>query len=127
MRASRILAVPGFFALVLLASARPVSQSGRGGMHGYVAFEGFSYNDVLEGAMKAKVELRATGEFNHSVYTAETDKRGSYEFPSISLGDFTLKITAPGYTPYQIDIYIPSDFDCRLAVNLRKARAGRGK
>lgn len=107
--------------LVLAVVPSPAVQSGRGLMHGYVAFEDFSYNQVLEGAIKAKVELRGAGKYNKAVYTAETDVRGSYDIPGIGMGEYTLRITAPGHAAYSAEIYIPSDFECRLAVMLKKA------
>ena len=112
-----------FLALLLIPAAAPAPQSGRGLMHGYVAFEDFSYNQVSEGAIKAKVELRGNTQFNHSVYTEETDKTGSFDLPGIAMGEYTLKITAPGHATYQIDLYIPSDFECRLAVMLKKGKS----
>jgi hypothetical protein len=90
-------------------------------MHGYVAFEDISYNEVTQGAIRAKIELRGSTEFNHSLYTAETDRRGGYDISAIGMGEYTLRITAPGHIPYQIQVYIPSDFECRLAVMLKKA------
>jgi hypothetical protein len=89
-------------------------------MHGYVAFEDVSYNEVSTGAIHAMVELRGNTEFNHSVYTAETDRLGSYDIPAIGMGEYTLRITAPGHVAYRINLYIPSDFECRLAVMLKK-------
>jgi hypothetical protein len=96
------------------------AQSGRGLLHGYVAFDDLSYNDVAAGAIRAKIELRGNTKSNHSVYTAETDRHGSYDIPAIGMGEYTLRITAPGHVAYQTDLYIPSDFECRLAVMLKK-------
>jgi hypothetical protein len=120
MLSSRSLGAAGILALALLTGARPHPQSGRGLMHGYVAFDDLSYNQVAEGAIKARIELKGSTEFNHSVYTAETDRHGSYDIPGIGMGEYTLRITAPGHRPYQIELYIPSDFECRLAVMLKK-------
>ena len=108
-------------ALSLLLGALPGTQSGRGLMHGYVAFDDLSYNEVGEGKIHAKIELRGNTQFNHSVYTAQTDNRGAYDIPAIGMGEYTLKISAPGHATYQINLYIPSDFECRLAVMLKKS------
>jgi Tfp pilus assembly protein PilX len=119
LRSLRALAL---LALLGLTGARSASQSGRGLLHGYVAFEDVSYNEVTQGAIRAKVELRGSGEFNSkSVYSAETDRRGAFDLPAIGMGEYVLRITAPGHAPYQIPLYIPSDFECRLAVLLKKA------
>ena len=109
----------------LLFSGPPAMQSGHGAMHGYVAFEDVSYNEVTQGAIHAKVELRGISNYNAAVYTTETDNHGAYDFPSTSLGEFMLTISAPRYATYRIHVYIPSDFQCRLATLLKK-RAGTG-
>jgi len=122
MSSFRALVIPSAIVLLLLASSRPGKQSGRGLMHGYVAFDDYSYNQVTEGAIQAKIELRGKTEFNHGAYTAMTDRHGAYDIPAIGMGEYTLRITAPGHAPYQIDLYIPSDFECRLAIMLKKGR-----
>jgi hypothetical protein len=116
----RLFAVLLSSAILGLPGAPPAVQSGRSLMHGYVAFDDFSYNEVLQGAIHAKVELRGNSENNHGVYSAETDNHGSYDIHAIGMGEYTLKITAPGHATYQIELYIPSDFECRLAIMLKK-------
>lgn len=118
----RLLLASMISALMFRAGPSPAVQSGRGTMHGYVAFDDFSYNEVLEGAIKAKVELRGNTEFNHAVFTVDTDKRGSYDIPAVGMGEYTLTITAPGHVTYHTDLYIPSDFECKLAVMLKKKK-----
>jgi len=103
-----------------LSGGGPAAQSGRGLMHGYVAFDDLSYNEVAQGAIRARIELRGNSANNHGVYSAETDNHGNYDIPAIGMGEYLLRITAPGHTPYQIELYIPSDFECRLAVMLKK-------
>lgn len=107
--------------LSLFLGTPPSPQSGRGLMHGYVAFEDVSYNEVAEGRIHAKIELRGSGEFNHGLYTVQTDNRGAYDIPAVAMGEYTLSITAPGHGAYRINLYIPSDFECRLAVMLKKS------
>lgn len=109
------LALPAGLAAPLAA------QSGRGLMHGYVAFEDVSYNEVTSRALHAKIELRTATPQGGGAYTARTDNHGGYDIPAIGMGEYTLTITAPGYAPYRIRLYIPSDFECRLAVMLQKA------
>jgi hypothetical protein len=97
------------------------AQSGRGLMHGYVAFEDLSYNEVSKGAIHASVELR-TQNGDRDAYTAKTDDHGAYDFASIAMGEYVLRISAPGYATYEAKIYIPSDFECKLAVMLKKEK-----
>jgi hypothetical protein len=112
-------------ALQLMLSSPPAAQSGRGTMHGYVAYDDISYNEMTEGAIHAKIELRGATEHNHEVYTAETDNRGSYDVPAIGAGEYTLTISAPRHVTYRIDVYIPSDFECRLATILKKTTGAK--
>ena|SRR2546421_4234692 len=109
------------FLLTLLAFHNTTfAQSGRGLMHGYVAFEDLSYNEVNKGAVHATVELRTQKGGDRDAYTAKTDEHGAYDFPKIAMGEYVLRISAPGYATYEAKIYIPSDFECKLAVMLKK-------
>lgn len=112
--------------LLSLCCAVASAQSGRGSMHGYVDFEGISYNDMPASKVRARVELRGTGEYNaEQLYKTETDEHGLYNFGSIGLGEFRLTISAPGYATYETTLLIPSDFECRLATALKKTHAKR--
>ncbi len=110
---------------LILRGGHPEHQSGRGLMHGYVEFEGVTWLDLKEKDVHATVELRGSAEGNKDVvYTARTDDHGSYDIRPVSMGEYTLRISFPGYRTYQTDIYIPSDFECRLAVLLKRTRTG---
>ncbi len=109
---------------VALCCTSARAQSGRGLMHGYVDFERVSWNDLPASKVRAKVELRGNGEFNReTVYTAETDGHGSYDIRPVVMGEYVLRISAPGYKTYETALLIPSDFECRLATALKKERA----
>ena len=108
--------------LACLCGALALAQSGRGSMHGYVGFEDLSYLEVAEKKVHASIELRGNTEFNHEVYTAKTDEHGSYDIKSVPMGQYLLKISSPGYRSYQTELYIPSDFNCSLAVMLKKEK-----
>jgi hypothetical protein len=109
--------------LMGLCCALALAQSGRGSMHGYVAFEDLSYLEVAEKKVQATIELRGNTEFNHEVYTAKTNEHGSYDLKSIPMGQYLLKISSTGYRSYQTEIYLPSDFNCSLAVMLKKEKS----
>ena len=104
------------------SGAAELAQSGRGSVHGYVAFEDLSYIEVGEKKVHATIELRGNTEFNQGLYTAKTDEHGSYDLKNIPMGQYVLKISAPGYRAYQTEIYLPSDFNCSLAVMLKKEK-----
>jgi hypothetical protein len=108
--------------LMGICCAAVLAQSGRGSVHGYVAFEDLSYIEVAEKNVHATVELRGNTEFNHELYTAKSDEHGSYDLKSVSMGEYILKISSPGYRAYQTEIYLPSDFTCSLAVMLKKEK-----
>jgi hypothetical protein len=116
---------PKLAAMLILAClcwALALGQSGRGSMHGYIGFEDLSYLEVAEKKVHASIELRGNTEFNHEVYTAKTDEHGSYDIKSVPMGQYLLKISSPGYRSYQTELYIPSDFNCSLAVMLKKEK-----
>ncbi len=114
------LAVTLLVVLIVCALA-PLAQSGRSVMRGYVAFEDLSYNDVAERKVHARIELRRTREDKVPI-TTETNEHGSYDFESVSPGEYVLRITSPGYRAYETEIYLPSDFICNLGVMLKKAK-----
>ena len=114
------------FALAVLVAAllfitASFAQSGRSGMRGYVAFEDLSYNDVAERKVHAKIELRRNAADKDPV-TTQTNEHGSFDFGSVSPGEYVLRISSPGYKIYETEIYLPSDFIGNLAVMLRKTK-----
>jgi len=111
-----------FLTLICFCLVLAEAQSGRGSMHGYVAFEDLSYIEVSEKKVHASIELRGNTEFNQEVFTAKTDEHGSYDLKSIPMGQYVLKISSAGYRTYQTEIYLPSDFTCSLAVMLKKEK-----
>lgn len=115
---SRIAALP----LVLLAAASALyAQSGRGVMRGYVDFEEVSYNDLPASGVVGRVQLRSMASGAHTLLTVQTNEHGLFEIPSVPMGEYTLRISAPGYRTYSIQTYIPSDFVGNLAVRLKRA------
>jgi hypothetical protein len=107
--------------VLLICVVTVLAQSGRSGMRGYVAFEDLSYNDVAERKVHARIELRRTADDKDAIKT-ETDEHGSYDFQSVSPGEYVLRISSPGYRVYQTEIYLPSDFIGNLAVMLKKEK-----
>src|SRR5213082_2638281 len=96
-------------AILLLSAGAILAQSGRSGMHGFVAFEDLSYNEVAERKVHAKIELRRTRDAKDG-FTTETDEHGSFDFQTVSPGEYILRISSPGYKTYETEILLPSDF-----------------
>jgi len=105
---------------VLFSSAATLAQSGRGLMHGYIAFDGVAYNDLAKDNVRAKIELRSITKGDQRVYNAETDEHGAFDLKSVPMGDYLLRISSPGFKTYEIEIYMPSDFNWNLAIKLKK-------
>jgi hypothetical protein len=109
------------FVLLVICATVALTQSGRSGMRGYVAFEDLSYNEVAERKVHARIELRRTAR-DKDVVSTETEEHGSYDFHSVSPGEYVLRISSPGYRVYETEIYLPSDFIGNLAVMLKKEK-----
>ena len=120
MKSKTVVATACVLVLMLFAAIHGLPQSGRGSMHGYVAFEDVSYNELSAGKLHAIVELRSITAANKGGYNTQTNNTGSYDFPQLSLGEYVLRITAPGYKTYQTEIFIPSDFNCSLATMMKR-------
>lgn len=108
-------------AVLLLCAGALLAQSGRSGMHGFVVFADFSYNDVAERKVHAKIELLRTADDKNPV-TVETDEHGRFDFKSVAPGEYILRISSPGYRTYETEIYLPSDFIGNLGVKLKKGK-----
>jgi hypothetical protein len=108
----RLLAI-----LPLLLPALAQAQSGRAALNGWVAFEGVAYVDTQP---VARIELRRIPPDTTVEYTTKTDEHGFFHFSRIGLGEFDLRISAPGYRTYDALVYVPSDFVGNWAVLLRK-------
>jgi hypothetical protein len=112
--------------LLLLAALAGVApaQSGRCVMEGYVVGE-----SVYTGVGGATVELVGDPEsprLRSVKLSAVTDGQGKYSLKQVPHGDYTLRVSAPGYAAYQIKIYMLSDATTQLHVRLRKERPPDG-
>jgi len=93
-------------------------QSGRSWMNGFV----FDKSDT-RGLADATVELigdPASERLRSVKLTTKTDSNGKYAFKDVPYGDYAFRVSAPGFTGYQINLYIASDALTELHVKLRK-------
>jgi hypothetical protein len=102
--------------ILLLFCGEAWAQSGRAVMKGYVAFEDFAYVDKQP---RARVELCASATTRNCASATETDEHGLFEISPAPLGERWLRISAAGFTTYQIRIFLPSDFIGNVAVMLK--------
>ena len=94
------------------------AQSGRSWMNGFI----FADSDT-NGLPGANVEL--TGDQSnarlksvHLSTRAEND--GKYSLKDIPYGDYTFRVSADGYEPYEIKLYVGSDMLTQIHVRLRR-------
>ena len=96
------------------------AQSGRSWMGGFV----FADSDT-RGLPGATVELEGDQE-NERLRTVrlstKTEQDGKYSIKDIPYGDYTFRVTAEGYAPYQIKLYVGSDMLTQIHVRLRKTK-----
>ena len=110
------LAQLGFAITVLTATA--AAQSGRSWMGGFV----FADSDT-NGLAGATVEL--TGDQNNNRLrsvrlSAQTAQNGEYSIKDIPYGEYTFRVSAAGYDPYEIKLYIGSDMLTQIHIKLKK-------
>lgn len=108
--------------VIVLLVAGVTAQSGRSALRGYVGFSDFSYNEVAEHGVRAKIELRRTADDKHPA-TTNTDEHGSFDFKTVAPGEYLLRISSPGYRIYETEVYLPSDFSGNLGVMLKKGKS----
>ena len=112
------LRIAGLVISLLVVSTALSAQSGRSWMKGIVL--GVSDSQGMSGAA---VELFGDPEsprLRAEALSTTTDDRGRYFFKVVPYGDYTFKVSAPGFLPYEIKIYIASDAETQLHVRLRK-------
>src|ERR1700752_2764146 len=95
-----------------------VAQSGRSWMNGFI----FADSDT-NGLAGATIELPGDQENARlkSVHlTTKANDDGSYSIKDIPYGDYTFRVTADGYKPYEIKLYVGSDMLTQIHVRVRK-------
>jgi hypothetical protein len=118
-RSPSLLVRLGQLALIVSILAGAVAaQSGRSWMKGFV----FADSDT-RGLPDATVELvgdQSNARLRSVRLTTKTEQDGKYSINDIPYGDYTLRVSAEGYVPYEIKLYIGSDMLTQIHVRLRK-------
>lgn len=94
------------------------SQSGRSWMNGFV----FADSDT-RGLQGANIELtgdRSNERLRSVRLSTKADQQGKYSINDIPYGEYTFRVSADGYKPYEIVLYIGSDMLTQIHVKLRK-------
>jgi hypothetical protein len=94
------------------------AQSGRGWMDGFIKRERWT-----QPAAGATVELTPLVPLSSAPkLVAKANDRGEYELKDIRYGEYTLRVSAEGCRPYQIELYIMPDAQTKLHVLLKKEK-----
>jgi len=107
--------------LLTAVAATTRAQSGRCMIEGYVVGE--SHYDAIAGATVELIRDEEPSPRRTVKPSGMTDVKGKYSFKGVLYGDYTLRVSAPGYVPYQIKIYMLSDATTQLHVRLRRERS----
>ena len=114
-------------AFVVLAASlwshSAAAQSGRGGMSGFVQFEDVAWIEHKH----AHVSLDIANPREKIHYETDTNDNGRFDISPMMMGEYRLKISAPGYKAYETTLYVPSDFLGNLAVILKPASGKPGR
>jgi Carboxypeptidase regulatory-like domain len=104
--------------LLMILPGAAFAQAGRCTMEGFVVGEHDS-----PGLSGASVELIGEAGLQSIKLTAKAGDTGKYSLDDIPHGEYTLRVSAPGYLPYRISIYMLSDASTQLHVKLRKEKS----
>ena len=94
------------------------AQSGRSWMNGFV----FADSDTrgLPGATVELIGDQSNARLRSVRLSTKTEQNGDYSIKDIPYGDYTFRVSADGYVPYEIKLYIGSDMLTQIHVRLRK-------
>jgi hypothetical protein len=97
-----------------------VAQSGRSWMNGFV----YADSDItgLTGATVELVGDQGNARLRSVRLSTKTDQRGEYSMKDIPYGEYRFRVSAEGYEPYEIMLYIGSDMLTEIHVKLRKKK-----
>lgn len=127
--------------LTLLLAAPASAQSGHGGIEGLVVpFDTSTVRGYGAGGWRddggAGLEPGAVAEASptltliplvahldpDTLTTRAAGNHGAFEFSHVPMGSYRLRVTAPGFEPWELEVYLPSDYLMRLSVLLRPQR-----
>jgi hypothetical protein len=104
---------------MVLISTNSSAQSGRSWMKGFVV------ESDTNGIAAATVELigdQDNARLRSVKLTAQTDATGKYSLEDVPYGEYTFRVSAPGFITYQIQLYVLSDTLTQLHAKLKKQK-----
>ncbi len=106
-------------ALSILAPTA-TSQSGRSWMSGFV----FADSDTkgLPGALVELIGDQNNERLKSVRLNTKAESDGKYSLKDIPYGDYTFRVSADGYEPYEIKLYVGSDMLTEIHVRLRRKK-----
>ena len=109
--------------LVMTVSCLPATagaQSGRSWMGGFI----FADSDTrgLPGATVELIGDQSNARLRSVRLSTKAEEDGKYSIKDIPYGDYTFRVSAAGYEPYEIKLYIGSDMLTQIHVRLRVKR-----
>jgi len=116
----RLPAIPLLLILMSMLSGTGTAQSGRSWMNGFV----FADSDTT-GLVGATVELMGdqnSDRLRSVKLTTKSEQDGKYSIKDIPYGEYTFRVTAQDYQPYQIALYVGSDMLTQIHVRLKRKK-----
>ena len=107
-------------AVLWLAALAISAQSGRSWMKGMVFDESETHG--ISGALVELTGDPDSPRLRSRKLTTNTNDKGSYSFREVPYGDYTFRVSATGFTNYEVKIYIASDALTELHVKLKKQK-----
>lgn len=115
--APRLFLVP----IVLSAVALTITaQSGRSWMNGFVFAD--SDTNGLPGATVELIGDQNNARLKSVRLTTKSEQDGKYSIKDIPYGDYTFRVSADGYEPYEVKLYIGSDMLTEIHVKLKRKK-----
>jgi Carboxypeptidase regulatory-like domain len=97
-----------------------VAQSGRSWMNGFVFAD--SDTNGLAGALVELIGDQNNDRLKSVRLNTKAENDGKYSLKDVPYGDYTFWVTADGYEPYEIKLYIGSDMLTEIHVKLRRKK-----
>ena len=119
MRARSLALWPALLAIAITILVAPAAaQSGRSWMKGFV----FADSNItgLSGALVELTGDQKNDRLRSVRLSTKAGENGEYSIKDIPYGEYTFRVSAAGYEPYEISLYIGSDMLTQIHVKLKK-------